>query len=95
VAEALTNVVKHAQASRAEVHASVSRESLQLEIRDDGAGGATVAGGTGLLGLKDRAAAVGGELDVESPLGEGTVITAVLPLPAEQPQGPAQPAPKS
>jgi signal transduction histidine kinase len=95
VAEALTNVVKHAQASRAEVHASVSGESLQLEIRDDGAGGATVAGGTGLLGLKDRAAAVGGELDVESPLGEGTVITAVLPLPAERPQGPAQPSPKS
>jgi signal transduction histidine kinase len=82
-AEALTNVVKHARAHRAEVHAAVNGESLHLEIRDDGAGGATADGGSGLLGLKDRAAAVGGDLNVDSPPGGGTVITATLPLPAE------------
>jgi signal transduction histidine kinase len=79
-AEALTNVVKHAEAPRAEVHASLAGEALRLEVRDDGVGGAKLEGGSGLLGLKDRAAAAGGELRVESPPGGGTVITATLPL---------------
>jgi PAS domain S-box-containing protein len=79
VAEALTNVVKHAQATRAEVTASVERGMLRVEVRDDGLGGANPEG-HGLLGLRDRATALGGRLDVESPDRRGTVVTATLPL---------------
>jgi signal transduction histidine kinase len=80
VAEALTNTVKHARASRAEVRAVVDEGELRVEIRDDGVGGATVDGSSGLLGLMDRAAAMDGELRVDSPAGRGTTITVRLPL---------------
>ena len=60
VAEALTNVAKHADATRAEVHARRDGADLRLEISDDGRGGASIAGGTGLRGLDDRVAALGG-----------------------------------
>jgi signal transduction histidine kinase len=79
VAEALTNVVKHAQAQSASISATVDGGTLRLEIRDDGIGGADPQG-HGLLGLGDRAAALGGRLRVESPRGGGTVVTAQLPL---------------
>ena len=79
VAEALTNVVKHARAERAEVKAWVQDGELHLDIRDDGVGGAR-PDGSGLLGLDDRVAALGGRLHVESPPGEGTRIAATLPL---------------
>jgi signal transduction histidine kinase len=80
-AEALTNVVKHAQAGRSEVRATVDGGVLRLEVRDDGRGGATAEGSSGLLGLRDRAEAIGGQLDVDSPPGGGTVVTARLPVP--------------
>ncbi len=80
VAEALTNVVKHAHASRAEVKARRANGSLQIEVRDDGTGGADPSG-HGLVGLGDRATALGGRLRVESPPSGGTVLTATLPLP--------------
>jgi signal transduction histidine kinase len=79
VAEALTNVVKHSGARSAEVKAWVENGELHLDICDDGIGGAR-ADGTGLLGLNDRVAALGGRLRVESPRGEGTRIAATLPL---------------
>jgi signal transduction histidine kinase/PAS domain-containing protein len=79
VAEALTNVVKHAAAKRAEVRASVDAGMLLLEVRDDGVGGADPHG-HGLLGLEDRATALGGRLEVESPAGGGTMVVARLPL---------------
>jgi PAS domain S-box-containing protein len=79
VAEALTNVVKHAQAARAEVAASVEGAMLRVEVRDDGLGGANPEG-HGLVGLRDRATALGGRLDVDSPDRGGTVVTATLPL---------------
>lgn len=79
VAEALTNVVKHAHAEHAEVRGSVWDGTLYLTVRDDGDGGADPQG-HGLLGLSDRAAALGGRLDIESPDGEGTLLTAVLPV---------------
>jgi signal transduction histidine kinase len=82
VAEALTNVVKHAHAHRAEVRASLDDGALHVEVRDDGVGGAQLEGSSGLLGLEDRAAALDGELHVESPPGGGTVISATLPVPA-------------
>jgi signal transduction histidine kinase len=80
VAEALTNVVKHAHAERAEVRVSVDDEMLRLEIRDEGAGGAD-PDGHGLVGLGDRAAALGGRLEVESPAGGGTLVAAAIPIP--------------
>jgi signal transduction histidine kinase len=80
VSEAMTNVVKHAEATHVEV--SVRREGtiLRCEVGDDGRGGADASGGTGLLGLRDRAEAAGGTLAVTSPPGRGTVVSAVLPL---------------
>jgi signal transduction histidine kinase len=81
VAEALTNVVKHSQAERAEVGASVVRGALRVEVRDDGLGGADPRG-HGLVGMADRATALGGRLAIESPVGGGTVVTATLPLSA-------------
>jgi signal transduction histidine kinase len=86
-AEALTNVVKHAHARRAEVRASLDRNVLRLEVRDDGGGGAKLDGSSGLVGLQDRAAAAGGELRVESPQGKGTVVAATLPVPRSAEDG--------
>jgi GAF domain-containing protein len=79
VAEALTNVVKHARATRTEVSVAARDGTLRVEIRDDGIGGADPAG-HGLIGLGDRAAALGGRLDVADRAGGGTVVTAELPL---------------
>jgi signal transduction histidine kinase len=81
VAEALTNTVKHAGASRARVTASVEDGALHVEVHDDGVGGASADAGTGLLGLQDRAAAMNGALQLDSPPGQGTTITVTLPLP--------------
>ena len=80
VAEALTNVTRHAGATRARV--TVAREDgvVRVEIADDGEGGADATRGSGLIGLRDRAEAVRGTLAVVSPPGGGTVITASLPL---------------
>jgi signal transduction histidine kinase len=79
VAEALTNVAKHAQAQQAHVNARVDDGVLRIDVRDDGVGGAS-ADGSGLLGIDDRVSALGGELHVESPPGAGTHIAATLPL---------------
>jgi signal transduction histidine kinase len=81
VAEALTNVVKHAHASRAEVKAAMKDGVLRLEVCDDGVGGAD-SYGRGLVGISDRATAFGGRLEIESPSGGGTLLAATLPLPA-------------
>jgi PAS domain S-box-containing protein len=80
VAEALTNVVKHAEATKAKVDMTLAGDVLKFEITDDGRGGADPSGGSGILGLRDRAEAVGGTLFVISPPGKGTVVTAQLPL---------------
>src|SRR3954451_21203194 len=80
LAEAFTNAVKHARAQSARIVAAVDGETLRLEVRDDGVGGASLNGSTGLLGLQDRAAAMGGELHIESRPGAGTAVTAALPI---------------
>ena len=84
VAEGLTNVAKHAGARRARVSARACDDALLVEVSDDGRGGtnADVAPGTGLRGLADRVAAVGGTLAVDSPAGGGTALRARLPLSA-------------
>ena len=79
VAEALTNVVRYARASCASVRVAASDGVLRVEIVDDGIGGADPAAGSGLRGLHDRVAALGGTLAVESSPGGGTTIRAVLP----------------
>jgi signal transduction histidine kinase len=79
IAEALTNVAKHSRAERATVTARREGDVLQVEVRDDGIGGAR-AGGTGLVGLGDRLAVLDGSLRVESPPGGGTLIAASVPV---------------
>jgi signal transduction histidine kinase len=79
VAEALTNVAKHARAERAAVTARVEDGTLVVHVRDDGVGGAE-RNGSGLTGLTDRLAALDGELQVESPTDRGTVVAATIPL---------------
>jgi signal transduction histidine kinase len=81
VSEALTNVVKHAQATRAEVTVTRAGDVLRIAVTDDGRGGAVpaVGNGTGLHGLAQRAAAVDGTLSIDSPPGGPTTITAELP----------------
>jgi signal transduction histidine kinase len=79
VAEALTNVAKHAGAGHAEVTAQVQDGTLAVHVRDDGIGGAQRSG-SGLTGLTDRLAALDGELRVDSPAGGGTLVAAAIPL---------------
>ena len=78
--------MKHARASAAAVNAYVEDGVLHVEVRDDGVGGAD-RDGHGLRGLADRATALGGWLEVESPALGGTRVTATLPV-----VGPSQPA---
>jgi signal transduction histidine kinase len=80
VAEALTNVIKHANASRATVEVALVADRLSIEVRDDGSGGADTSRGTGLTGLLDRVEAANGTLAVVSPPGAGTTLHAVLDL---------------
>ncbi len=80
VAEALTNVAKHAGASEAAVTVAEHAGELTVEVRDDGAGGADAARGTGIEGLRDRLAALDGSLHVDSPPGGGSVLHARVPL---------------
>ena len=79
VCEALTNVAKYAGASRAWVNVECRDGQLDVEVGDDGVGGADVGAGSGLQGLRDRIEAVNGTLDIDSRPGAGTVVTARLP----------------
>ena len=79
VAEALTNIVKHAHARSAAVSARIHDDMLHIEIRDDGIGGAD-PDGHGLVGMNDRVTALGGQLSVDSSAGGGTRIAATLPI---------------
>ncbi len=79
VAEALTNVTRHAKAGGAWVTVAQHNGALTVEVRDDGCGGADAARGTGLAGLADRVAALDGRFELHSPDGGPTVISAELP----------------
>jgi PAS domain S-box-containing protein len=80
VCEALTNVAKYAHASEARVRVERSDGQAQVEVVDDGVGGADESGGSGLRGLADRVEALGGRLVVTSPAGQGTTVRARLPV---------------
>ena len=90
--EALANATKHAQASHIEISVAPRESSVLLSVRDDGVGGADPAGGSGLVGLRDRIEALGGSLRVRSSPGDGTCITAELPLDREVGRDPDQPS---
>jgi signal transduction histidine kinase len=81
VAEALTNVARYAEASSARVEVRRDGEELVVEVVDDGVGGVDPSVGTGLRGLDDRVAAVGGTLEIDSPIGGGTRVRARIPVP--------------
>jgi signal transduction histidine kinase len=87
VSEALTNTVKHADASAVEVEVGARDGSLRIRVRDDGRGGAEFARGSGLAGLKDRIEVVGGRISLHSRPGAGTILHIVIPL-----GGPGRPA---
>ena len=80
VCEALTNVAKHARASRAWLKVERRDGHLDIEVGDDGAGGADFGSGSGLQGLRDRVAAVNGTLEIDSRPGTGTIMRARLPI---------------
>jgi signal transduction histidine kinase len=82
VAEALTNVTKHAHASQVDVRVDVDGDALCVSVADDGVGGANVGSGSGLVGLKDRVEALGGSMQMSSLEGRGTTLTAHIPLAA-------------
>jgi signal transduction histidine kinase len=79
VAEALTNIARYAHATQAVVAMRADGDRLVVQVSDDGQGGADLEAGSGLRGLADRMAAVGGELSVISPTGGGTMVTATMP----------------
>jgi signal transduction histidine kinase len=80
VSEALTNAAKHSQASQVEVSVQARDGVLELTIEDDGVGGADPARGSGLTGLADRVAALGGTLAIASPPERGTSLRIELPV---------------
>jgi GAF domain-containing protein len=92
VSEALTNTVKHAQATVVDVQATAGDGVLRVEVRDDGRGSADPTGGSGLVGLTDRVEALDGRLTFTSPSGGGTALRVVLPLPADRGSPPKSPA---
>ncbi len=81
IAEALTNTQRHAHASSAAVRVIRDGDRVVVEIRDDGSGGADVVRGSGLRGLLDRVAAIGGALAVDNLPGGGTLVRAEIPVP--------------
>jgi signal transduction histidine kinase len=91
VSEALTNAAKHAHACVVHVELGGHDTTVRLAIRDDGVGGADPAGGSGLVGLRDRIEAVGGALTVTSPAGHGTTL--LIEIPAERGNLPVAPGP--
>jgi signal transduction histidine kinase len=91
ISEALTNAAKHAGASVAHIEVAESGGVLHVRVRDDGRGGADFNDGSGLIGLKDRAEALGGHFQLDSPPGAGTTLHVTLPLEPSRPEVPPEP----
>jgi PAS domain S-box-containing protein len=81
ISEALVNVARYAPGARARVTVTATDAGLSVTVADDGPGGADPARGTGLRGLADRLALLDGALNLDSPVGGGTTLTALIPLP--------------
>jgi signal transduction histidine kinase len=82
VAESLANVAKHARASVVYLDVDTNGDALHLQVRDDGVGGADPARGSGLIGINDRVAALGGTMQLDSPARKGTSLLVTLPIAA-------------
>src|SRR5262249_46087220 len=80
VSEAITNPIKHSEASRTSVIVADDALDLRASVADDGVGGAELGTGSGLIGLHDRVEALGGRVVLESPVGAGTTISVALPI---------------
>ncbi len=80
VSEALTNAAKHARASVVHVTLGTDENFARVSVTDDGRGGAELSGGSGLIGLRDRVDAIGGQIQIKSPAGGGTALTVRIPL---------------
>jgi signal transduction histidine kinase len=80
-AEAVTNAAKHAQPTQIHVHVGRRNGHAFVKVQDDGRGGASVDGGSGLRGLSDRLASLGGTMFIASPPGAGTTLVAEIPVP--------------
>jgi len=80
VSEALTNTARHAGATAATITVIAAPGLLRVRVRDDGRGGASFASGSGLVGLRDRVEALGGQLTVTDSPGTGTTLEASIPL---------------
>jgi signal transduction histidine kinase len=93
--EALANVAKHASASRVSLVVSAKEDLLELEIQDDGVGGADLDRGSGLRGLADRVESLGGTLTVVSPPGRGTDLSVLIPTSSERESPAPDPAPSN
>ncbi|HEV7845629.1 MAG TPA: sensor domain-containing protein [Thermoleophilaceae bacterium] len=98
VSECLANIGKHAEASAATVAVASDASHVTIVVTDDGVGGASLDGGSGIQGLADRVGALSGSISVDSPQGEGTRVTASIPLTAtaaaESTPDPGRPAPR-
>jgi signal transduction histidine kinase len=81
VSEALTNVTKYSRAALVRIDLAIEDTTLKLRVDDNGIGGADPSRGSGLVGLKDRIEALGGTIDVISPLGGGTLLLVSIPIP--------------
>ena len=79
-------MAKHARASVAYVDVDVRDDALHLRVRDDGAGGADPARGSGLIGIDDRVEALGGTMHIDSPAGKGTSLLVTLPIAGPAPE---------
>ncbi len=93
VQEGLTNVLRHASASRADVVVAGDGRDLTVELSDDGRVDDGFRAGNGLLGMRERAAAVGGRLEISAEPGSGLRIRAILPAPTALPSAPPVPTP--
>ena len=80
ISEALANLAKYASATHATVGAECRGSTLHVEVGDDGVGGADASRGSGIRGLQDRVAAIGGRFTIESPKGQGTRLVAEIPI---------------
>jgi signal transduction histidine kinase len=91
VSEALTNAAKHARATAVLIEVAEGDGVLDIRVRDNGRGGADFSHGSGLTGLRDRAEALGGHLQLDSPPGAGTTLEIELPLKPAKPEVPPEP----
>jgi signal transduction histidine kinase len=86
--EGLTNVRRHARASRVDVLLDFQPAEVRLEVRDNGVGAAETAGGFGLLGIRERMQLLGGSLEISTEVGKGFCLTASVPV--SDTDGPAE-----